>query len=207
MKSLPLVLAPDNRLRQKSKSVERLDAKLLTFLNDLAQTLLTKTDPPGVGLSAIQVGQPLRIFATYMPQDLSLPLKSWSPTNQEIVFMINPVIKAVTPGAKTLGGTVSKPYYEGCLSIPKLYGPVYRYYGLSLEYQSFAFKPEMTEVPPLSKQTAKFVDFPARVIQHELDHLDGILFTDHTLKDNLPLYYDTPEGLEPIDNPKTIITW
>ncbi len=207
MQPLPLVLVPDNRLRLKSKPVERIDAKLLTFLNALAQSLLTKTDPPGVGLSAIQVGEPLRLFATYMPRDVSLPLKAWKPENQEIVFMINPEIKAVTPGGKTLGGTSEKPYYEGCLSIPKLYGPVYRYYGLSLEYLSFDFKLGSTEIPTLSKHTTKFVDFPARVIQHELDHLDGILFTDHTLKDDLPLFYDTPEGLEPIDNPKLEITW
>lgn len=207
MQPLPLVLTPDNRLRLKSKPVSGVDAKLLSFLNQLALTLLNKTDPPGVGLSAIQVGQPLRIFATYMPQDTSLPLKAWSPSNQTIVFMINPEIKAVTPGGKTLGGTVEKPYYEGCLSIPKLYGPVYRYYGLSLEYHSFDFKPGMTQIPTLSKHTTKFTDFPARVIQHELDHLDGILFTDHTLKDELPLFYDTPEGLEPIENPKSVITW
>jgi peptide deformylase len=207
MKSLPLVLAPDNRLREKSKPVDRIDEKILLFLNDLAHTLLHKTDPPGVGLSAIQVGQPLRLFATFMPQDLSIPLKGWNPGNQEIVFMINPEIKAVSPGAKTLGGTQDKPYYEGCLSIPKLYGPVYRYYGLSLEYQTFTFKPGSTQIPSLVKKTTKFVDFPARVIQHELDHLDGILFTDYTLKDNLPLYFDTPDGLEPIDNSKSVITW
>lgn len=207
MNPLPLVLTPDNRLREKSKPVEKIDEKLLRFLNALAQTLLKKTDPPGVGLSAIQVGEPLRLFATYMPHDLDIPLKNWSPSNQEIVFMINPEIKAVSPGGKTLGGTGEKPYYEGCLSIPKLYGPVYRYYGLSLEYQSFEFKVGSMQIPTLTKKTTKFVDFPARVIQHELDHLDGILFTDHTLKDTLPLYFDTPDGLELIDNPKSVITW
>jgi peptide deformylase len=207
MKPLPLVLTPDNRLRQKSKPIDRVDEKLLHFMQELAHTLLKKTDPPGVGLSAIQVGEPLRLFATYMPHDLDIPLKKWSASNQEIVFMINPEIKAVSPGGKTLGGTSEKPYYEGCLSIPKLYGPVYRYYGLSLEYQTFDFSLESTHVPTLTKKTTKFFDFPARVIQHELDHLDGILFTDHTLKDALPLYFDTPDGLEPIDNPNSVITW
>jgi len=164
MKPLKIITIPNPLLRQISKPVSKIDPKILKFIKTLENTLSKTSNPPGVGLSAIQTATPLQIFCTLLPNQ---PLKTY----------INPQIisKSIR---MTLGGPKTNPFLEGCLSIPTIYGAIKRHKWIKLKWLD---KNNQTH-------TQKFSDFPARVIQHELDHLNGILFTDHFLKNNLPLF-------------------
>lgn len=176
-----IITIPDSHLRQTSKPVDIIDKKIITFAKELADTLRHASDPPGVGLSAIQVDKSKRIFITLMPEDQSLPMARWYKNNTRIEYFINPTINAHSK-TLTLGGAPKKPFLEGCLSMPGLYGPVWRYEWVELNYIGLD-----EQFQPTPKST-RFDGLQARVIQHEHDHLDGILFTDHSLENNLPVY-------------------
>jgi peptide deformylase len=82
---------------------------------------------------------------------------------------------------------------EGCLSIPGIYGPVPRWSWIELEYQ-------LVQDGELVTKTERFTDFTARIIQHEYDHLQGVLFTDHILEYGLPAYVQQGDELRPLDD-------
>ncbi|OGY15590.1 MAG: peptide deformylase [Candidatus Chisholmbacteria bacterium RIFCSPHIGHO2_01_FULL_48_12] len=188
---LPILQVPNPILRQKSTAVVKIDKKVLQFINRLKQTLIHQDHPKGVGLSAIQVGQPWRIFLTYLP----------SPQNRTIQVFINPEIVSVSKKL-TLGPNPQKPILEGCLSIPRIYGPVYRHQWVKLKYKYTSGV--YLDSPKVKTVVVKFTAFPARVIQHELDHLNGILFPDRSLKDNLPLYQEINDKLESATQTKLV---
>ena len=174
---LPILQVPNPILRQKSKPVAHIDTKVIGFIQQLESTLVNQDHPKGVGLSAIQVGKPWRIFCTYLPRPKPV-----------IKIFINPQITAKSK-VLTLGPDQNQPILEGCLSIPLIYGPVWRHQWIKLRWQMANGKWTMD----------KFSDFEARVIQHELDHLNGILFPDRSLRDHLPLYEDRSDQLTPIN--------
>jgi peptide deformylase len=154
--------------------VEQLDKKILQFATDLGDTLLNKRNPKGVGLAAPQVDKKWQMFAT------QLPLNPKDPESTQIRIFVNPVI-IDRPNNFTFGPDVDEPILEGCLSIPGIYGPVPRFPWLELEFQEIVG----TELVPRREY---FEAFPARVIQHEYDHLFGKLFIDYTEQYDLPLY-------------------
>jgi len=177
---LKISTVPNPILRQVSQPVKAVNKKLNSFIKDLEKTLINSADPPGVGLSAIQVGKPIRIFSTYLVKSKKI---------REIKTYINPKIvktsKKLTlgPDEKSRSASGGKPILEGCLSVPRIWGSVLRHQWIKFEFETFDPKTNQ-----LVKQTKKYSSFPARAIQHELDHLDGILFTDHSMKQNQPLY-------------------
>lgn len=171
---MKIITVPHPVLRQTAKQIEKVDKKLLQFLDELQSSLANKQDPPGVGLAAPQVGKSWRIFATQLVDD---PLKR---NYQPLEVFINPVITAHSQD-RVLGKNKDNVDLEGCLSVPNLYGPVPRWSWLDLSYQ-------VLENGQLVNKKRHFEDFNARIIQHEYDHLDGILFTDYILQYNLPLY-------------------
>jgi peptide deformylase len=152
MAKLQILTIPkdDERLRTASKEF---DLKLLAepdwknFLADLKETMYTAD---GVGLAAPQVGKSLRLIAV----DLE----------GEPLIMINPKITK-----KSWRQVVAE---EGCLSVPKTYGPVKRHKKITVEFFDEHGQP----------QKNIYRDIPARITQHELDHLDGILFIDKLVK-------------------------
>lgn len=171
---MKIVTVPNLVLRKKAKKIERVDKKLLKFLTDLQKILANKQDPPGVGLAAPQVGKSWQIFATQLVDD---PIKR---SYQPLEIFINPKITAHSQ-EKALGKNKDDVDLEGCLSIPYLYGPVPRWSWLDLKY-------ETVENGQLVAHQRHFENFNARIIQHERDHLDGVLFTDYILQYKLPLY-------------------
>lgn len=205
---LEIINVPNKILRQKSQPLRSINKSTTNFLIELGDTLLHKTNPPGVGLSAVQVGHPIQAFYTYLPRDKSLPSSKWNPDTLELTLYINPQITQASE-KMTLGGSKQKPALEGCLSIPHIWGPVYRHQWITLQYLTFPYKKlgQLSSIDQLETATQKFDNFPARVIQHEQDHLNGILFTDHNQKANLPLYFETEEGMQEIRNQKDIINW
>jgi len=100
---------------------------------------------------------------------------------------------------KTLGGTSERPTLEGCLSIPWLYGPVWR--------------AKKIKIQAIDEHGVEFyktlTSFPARLFLHEYDHLEGVLFTDYTLADDLPLYLldHNVDKFTEIADPHAVIKW
>lgn len=146
MPSLSLVLYPDPRLRQRSGEIEPDALKAPAFSVLLNDMRLTMKKYKGIGLAAVQVGVMQRV-AIIETKDGILPL-------------INPKILKRSWRKETDD--------EGCLSIPGVFGPVKRYYEITIS----------TLTPNGEKQEVYAKGLFARVIQHEIDHMDGVLFTD-----------------------------
>lgn len=164
-----IVTVPDSVLREIAKPVETLDTKTKNIIKDMVKTLKETKNPIGVGLAAPQIGIPLRIF-----------LLREKEADEPTVF-INPEIikysqRVQHPDKKN--GT-----YEGCLSIPHHYAPVTRSMSVTVKYQTLS-----TSHFALSTEQKIFTGFSAHIIQHELDHLNGILFVDRVLEQNAKLY-------------------
>lgn len=183
-----IITVPNPILREISSPITNLGKKTLRIIRNIEQALQTESKPRGVGLSAVQIGKPIRVFSTYLPQDGTFD-KNKKPI---IKTYINPKITKKSKKI-TLGKDKKKPILEGCLSIPAIWGPVPRHQWVKLSYHQVD---ENTDT--FKEKKEKFSDFQARVIQHELDHLNGILFTDYSIKNNLPLYEDLDGKLQEI---------
>jgi peptide deformylase len=179
---MKIITIPHDTLRQVATAVTTLDKKLIDFIGDLEQTLVETTKPKGVGLAAPQVDRSKRIFTINLDEH-----------NRDLRSFINPVIVEHSK-EKTFGPDEKDPYLEGCLSIPGIYGPVPRWEWLTLEYQVIKGDKFVTEQDD-------FEDFAARVVQHEFDHLEGVLFTDYSLELDLPIFKENPDRkkMEEID--------
>ena len=169
---LSIITVPHPTLRTVAAPVTQSNFKFQKFLIDLGETLQKKKNPGGVGLAAPQVDRSIRVFCT---------------TVEGLETFINPRIIAQSREF-TLGDNPKEPYLEGCLSMPGIYAPVPRHEWMELEY--FLLNPDFS----LQKKTKRFGMFYARVIQHELDHLDGVLFTDHALKHEYIIYKENSNG-------------
>lgn len=137
-------------LREKSKEVHKISKKIQTLVDDLYDTMYATN---GVGLAAPQLGENLRVFVV----DVGTDPKTMNP-----ITFINPKI------IKKEGAINS---YEGCLSFPEAYTNVRRYKLVKIKALDIKGKPFILEVTDGS--------LLAIAIQHEFDHLDGILFIDH----------------------------
>jgi peptide deformylase len=168
-----IITAPHPTLRKKAKRIESVDKKLLQNIDLLIDNLLQEKDPEGVGLAFPQINKSLRAFA-FRPN----PKKK----KETIKVLINPEITQCSSD-KVLGEDPNNPELEGCLSVPNLYAPVPRWSWIELRYQ-------LIKDGELETYETKYANYHARVIQHEMDHLDGILFTDHVLAYDMPLYIE-----------------
>lgn len=139
-------------LRQPCKKVSKFSSKIKKLIDDLLETMYSAN---GVGLAAPQIGVSLRVFVV----DVSTGDEPLNP----IVF-VNPQI------VKRQGAVLS---YEGCLSFPEVYTNVRRYDRIIVKAYDFKNRPFTLE--------AKGGTLLCRCIQHEFDHLDGVLFVDHTV--------------------------
>jgi peptide deformylase len=178
----PIVTVPSQVLRTPTKPVTSLDTRVQKVIEDMYKTLRKTKNPQGVGLAAPQIGVSLKIF-------LARP-----DPNGEISLFINPEI--VKFSQKQIDPHKKKGVYEGCLSIPGHYAPVRRAMSVTVKYQTINNSPLL--FPSLNlregaggellEKTEVFTGFPAHVIQHEMDHLNGILFIDRVLEQNVKLY-------------------
>ncbi len=137
-------------LRAKSKEVHKISKKIQILVDDLYDTMYATN---GVGLAAPQIGENLRVFVI----DVGVDAKSMNP-----ITFINPKI------IKKEGAVNS---YEGCLSFPEAYSNVRRYSYVKVKALDIKGRPFILE--------AKEGSLLSRAIQHEFDHLDGVLFIDH----------------------------
>jgi peptide deformylase len=157
-----IVTLPDPVLRRKARPVTRFDKDLQTLIDDMIETM---REAPGVGLAAPQVGVPERVIVVeYAEPEEVEEGKEPQEVEPKLYVMVNPEI--VKASADSEVGV------EGCLSIPGLVGEVERVYevrikGLNRRGQPVKLKAE---------------GWLARIFQHEIDHINGVLFTDHATK-------------------------
>lgn len=160
-----IITIPNPLLREKSTEVT-LNKKTLELVAELKKTLTDKEGQiKGVGLSAVQIGVLQRVFIAR------------SASSKKFLVFLNPEITWYSK-RKTVGVPGSKNKYEGCLSVPKLWAIVKRSSIIKIRYQ--------TESGQL--QIRKFSGLNATIIQHEFDHLNGILFVDRALEQNQKIY-------------------
>jgi peptide deformylase len=147
-----IIILPDKRLRSVSKPVVEIGDEIRTLVADMFETMY---DAPGIGLAAIQVGVPSRVIV----MDLSKREAEAEPR----VF-INPEI--------TWSSEEKSLYEEGCLSIPDVHEDVERPAQVKIRYLDLEGKPHEEDAEGLF----------STCIQHEVDHLNGVLFIDHISK-------------------------
>lgn len=157
-------------LREKSKEVHKISKKVQILVEDLYDTLYAAN---GVGLAAPQIGENLRVFVI----DVGMDQKTMNP-----ITFINPKI------LKKEGAVNS---YEGCLSFPEAYTNVRRYKYVKVKALDIKGRPFILEADEGS--------LLARAIQHEFDHLDGVLFVDHCRNRFEADKILIEKGLNPVD--------
>ena len=171
-----IVTTPNPVLIQKAKPVKKFDKKLAEIIHGMEETLKKTYDPVGVGLAAPQVGIDLQIFQI-RPE----------PTDPIITY-INPKIEKTSGELDVLSKKNStnvekrKPkkgkLLEGCLSIPTIWGYVKRNKVVTLSWQD----------PKGTHHKKTFKGFNAVIVQHEYDHLQGVLFTKHVIEQKNQMY-------------------
>jgi peptide deformylase len=149
MAILPIIIAPDARLKIRSEPVERVDDALRKLMDDMIETM---HDAPGVGISAIQVGVPKRVITV----DIARADESRAP-----IRLVNPEIVWV-PDEEVMAE-------EGCLSLPDQFANLRRPGAVKLRHLDADGIEQELDADGLL----------ARCILHEMDHLEGILFVDH----------------------------
>jgi peptide deformylase len=146
----PILIAPDPRLKQKSAAVEGpVTDAHRALMDDMLETMYAA---PGIGLAAIQIGVPLRIIV----MDLAREGEEKQPRH-----LVNPEILWASEEVQ--------PYEEGCLSVPDIYDDVERPARVKLRYMNYKGETIEEDADGLF----------AVCIQHEMDHLEGVLFIDH----------------------------
>ena len=147
-----ILTEPDLFLRQKSTKVDEVNDEIRTLMDDMLETMY---NAPGIGLAAIQVGVPKRVIVI----DLSRDDEKKNP-----LYFVNPEIIS--------NSEMDATYEEGCLSVPGQYAEINRPDKCKIRYLDYNG----------NKQILDAKDLLATCIQHEIDHLEGILFIDYLSK-------------------------
>ena len=144
-----ILIVPDPRLKTVSKPVQVVDDVLRALMDDMLETMY---DAPGIGLAAIQIGEPVRVIV----MDLARGEEEKAPR-----YFVNPEI--------LWRSEETQPYEEGCLSVPEIYDEVERPAKVKLRYMNYQGETVEEDAEGLF----------AVCIQHEMDHLEGVLFIDY----------------------------
>jgi peptide deformylase len=144
-----ILVVPDPVLKKVSGRVEAVDDELRALMDDMLETMYAA---PGIGLAAIQVGVPKRVIV----MDIARAEEDKQPR-----YFVNPEI--------LWASEETAPYEEGCLSVPEIYDEVERPARVKIRYQDYDGQTVEEDAEGLF----------AVCIQHEMDHLDGVLFIDH----------------------------
>lgn len=166
---------PSRVLTSVAKPVKAFDGRLLKLISDMEDTLRAAHDPEGVGLAAPQVGVSLALFITR--PDKRAKMRAYA--NPQIVKMEGES-EQMKSGPKTT--------LEGCLSVDKIWSPLSRPQKVLLSYQA----------PDGKRHEEWFEGFKAVIVQHEVDHLNGILFTARAMEQHAKLFEERDGAFEEI---------
>ncbi len=152
MSKKKIITLPDPILREMSKSVDKVDKHIKKLMDDMLETMYAA---PGIGLAAVQIGVLKRIIVIDLSKDGE---------KREPLFIINPEI--ISKSSKLIT------YEEGCLSIPNQFAEIERPHSCKIKFLDYMGENRNIDAQGLL----------ATCIQHEIDHLNGILFIDHLSK-------------------------
>lgn len=177
----PILHTPNPVLVKPAEPVAKIDAEIRRLIAQMKETLVSADNPKGVGLAAPQVGVPLRIFLI-RPEEAD-PIRVF--INPQITGRSKVMVKGIPGSDKRL---------EGCLSIPKVWGMVIRHRWVKLKY--------LDENGQIREE--KLTGFASTIVQHELDHLNGVLFSRRVIEQKGTLYKpgvdeNGKEILEPLE--------
>jgi len=144
-----ILTVPDPRLKEVSKTVEKVDEVLQNLMDDMLESMYAAD---GIGLAAIQIGEPVRVIVMDLAKEDEKP----NPR-----YFVNPVLSDPSDQLE--------PYEEGCLSVPTIYDEIERPDRVKIKYLDYHGK-EIEEIAE---------GMFAVCIQHEMDHLEGVLFIDY----------------------------
>ena len=147
-----ILTEPNKILRQKSNNVEKIDRELQQLMDDMLDTMYSAS---GIGLAAIQIGIPKRVIVLDITRDNK---------NKNPMYFVNPEI--------IWKGTDKSIYEEGCLSVPDQFAEIERPKSCDVKFLDYSGEPQFLKTEGLL----------ATCIQHEIDHLEGILFIDYLSK-------------------------
>lgn len=182
---MKILTTPNPFLHHKAKPVVAWDKKTAREAAQMIEILEKTRNPQGVGLAATQVGLDKRFFLAII--------------NKKINIFVNP--KVVKESKKMLSAvykTKKDRWLEGCLSIPKIWGFVDRPYEVTVVYKTPSPYEGEGKGEVLITVTKTFSDAEAAYIQHEIDHLNGVLFTDRIRDQKGQIFEETDSGLTPI---------
>jgi peptide deformylase len=145
-----ILTVPDPKLKLVSKPVDGVDDALRALMDDMLETMY---DAPGIGLAAIQIGEPVRVIVMDLARGEEEPRQPRYFVNPEILW----------------SSEETAPYEEGCLSVPEIFDEVERPARVRLRYLDYQGQTVEEEAEGVY----------AVCIQHEMDHLNGVLFIDH----------------------------
>ena len=155
-----ILTEPNKILRQISKNVENVDKEIQTLMDDMLETVYAA---PGIGLAAIQIGVPKRVIVIDITRDNENDITRDNEKKNPIYF-VNPEIVWKDNEEST--------YEEGCLSVPNQFAEINRPKECQVKYLDYFGEPKLLKAEGLL----------ATCIQHEIDHLEGILFIDYLSK-------------------------
>ena len=174
---MDIIHAPDQRLRLKTRPVKKITPSLLQTLKEMLKLTKTFKDPEGVGLATTQVGLGESFFVARLHESDKIPPSNpsqrkdrWANYDKGFVAVINPKILSYSRG--------TKPYFEGCLSVPNIWGRVKRHTWIKASYQDVSGQ-NITKI---------LKGIPAWIFQHEVDHLNGTLFSERVLEQKGKFY-------------------
>ncbi|MBN8828126.1 MAG: peptide deformylase [Sphingobacteriia bacterium] len=149
MAVLPLIVAPDPRLKQPSEHVSEVNEEIRQLVNDMIETMYQKD---GIGLAAVQIGVHKKVVVIDV---------EWGTKDKNPIVMINPEIIEFSEEKTALN--------EGCMSFPNQYPSVIRPSTVTVKYKDLEWQEHIIQAEGLF----------AKCIQHEIDHTNGITFVDH----------------------------
>jgi peptide deformylase len=145
----PILTVPDPKLKLVSKPAGRVDDALRALMDDMLETMYAA---PGIGLAAIQIGEPVRVIVMDLAREGEEPAPR---------YFVDPEV--------LWASEETAPYEEGCLSVPEIYDEVERPARVRIRYLNYQGEEVVEDCEGLY----------AVCIQHEMDHLNGVLFIDH----------------------------
>ena len=145
----PILTVPDPKLKLVSKPAGRVDDALRALMDDMLETMYAA---PGIGLAAIQIGEPVRVIVMDLAREGEEPAPR---------YFVDPEV--------LWASEETAPYEEGCLSVPEIYDEVERPARVRIRYLDYEGEEVVEDCEGLY----------AVCIQHEMDHLNGVLFIDH----------------------------
>lgn len=173
---LQIIKAPNPVLSQKAKRIVKVDKAVLRLIAEMIEAMESAIDPIGVGLAAPQVGKSVRLF-------IAKPSKK-----SKVLVFINPHIEKIEEKklskVKSVSGKKEHKKLEGCLSLLNIWGEVERFNIIWVSYLDETGK----------KHNRKFDGFLSTILQHEIDHLDGILFPKRVLEQKGTLFKSEKDG-------------